>query len=65
MKKANVNYEYEVAFSVKEIIAALVQDAVNHGRLPVGAVMSTLDTINDGGELVSIIIKANKVDTAY
>ena len=65
MKKANVNYEYEIAFSVKEIISALVQDAANHGRLPVGEVMSTLDTIINEGELVSIIIKANKVDAAY
>lgn len=58
-------YEYEVAFSFKEMLQALAQAAVNTNRLPSGVLLScVIDyTINnDTKEITTFILKANKSD---
>lgn len=58
-----IKYEYEVAFSAKEILKALIQQAVNEFRLPNGELLDvTMEVIKDEREMTHIIVKANRVD---
>lgn len=53
-------YEYEVGFSDQEVIKALVQNAVDHGRLPSGLMLVATFEIPKHGS--GLILKANKLN---
>ena len=56
-------YEYELAFTIKEVISALVEEASRRYRLPYGSFYATIEFIKDKDEITqAIVLKANKFD---
>ena len=54
--------EYEVAFTTKEIIKALMQQAVNENRLPSSVLLQcTIEFIKDERGINHAVLKANTV----